>query len=102
MNDIEYSDSSASEEATWGEQELVSSQESGVNSSIDCLFDATSISDMHKIGSRLMVMMFIYGPPDSYDPLMKELESLISAFDRSKLALCGVNTLVSTTIPNIT
>lgn len=102
MDDIESSEvSDASEEAASAEPELVSSQESAVNSSIDCLFDPTSISDMHKIAGRLTVMMFVYGPPESYDPLLKELDALISAFDRSKLALCGVNTLVSAVIQQL-
>jgi hypothetical protein len=102
MDDIESSEvSDASEEAASAEPELVLSQESAVNSSIDCLFDPTSISDMRKIAARLTVMMFVYGPPESYDPLLKELDALISAFDRSKLALCGVNALVSAVIQQL-
>lgn len=93
MDDSEMSEASESDSAA--EHELLSSQDSAVNASIDSFFDPASISDMQKIAARLTVMMAVYGRPTSFSPLLKELDELAFAFDRSKLALSTVDNSVS-------
>ncbi len=85
----------ASEAFDSAESEFSSCQETAVNSSLDCIGDLTSISDMKEIAARLTVMMAVYGRPASYVPLLQDLSVVTSAFDRSKLALCAVNVVVS-------